>query len=42
MEDADGIIAGANQITKKLGGTVYYETAAEFEEFLFDDSVDIL
>lgn len=40
--DANGIIAGANQITRKLGGQVYYETIEEFKSFLDDDSVDIL
>lgn len=40
--DTEGVIAGANQITKKLGGNVYYETVEEFKEFLFDDSIDIL
>ena len=40
--DADGAIAGANQITRKLGGNVYYETAAEFKEFLVSDSIDLL
>ena len=40
--DSDGIIAGANQITRKLGGQVHYETSEEFKNFLNDDSVDIL
>ncbi len=40
--DANGVIAGANQITKKLGGTVYYENMTEFIDFLADDSIDIL
>lgn len=40
--DADGAIAGANQITRKLGGNVYYETTAGFKEFLANDSIDIL
>lgn len=39
--DADGIIAGANQITRKLGGKVAYETTEEFKDFLLDDTVDI-
>ena len=39
--DADGIIAGANQITRKLGGKVAYETTEEFKHFLLDDTVDI-
>nr|WP_304430006.1 hypothetical protein [uncultured Acetatifactor sp.] len=40
--DADGIIAGANQITRKMGGKVQYETVEEFECFLDDDSIDVL
>ena len=40
--DADGVIASANEITRKLGGTVQYESVDEFREFLDDDdSVDI-
>lgn len=42
MGDADGIIAGANDITRKLGGQVYYETVEEFKSFIDDDSIDIL
>lgn len=40
--DADGIIAGANQITRKLGGEVHYNNMREFKNFLLDDSIDIL
>jgi len=40
--DADGVIAGANQITRKLGGNVHYNNMDEFRDFLFDDSVDVL
>ena len=40
--DADGVIAGANQITLKLGGQVKYNTVEEFEQFLIDDSIDII
>lgn len=40
--DAEGVIAGANQITRKLGGRVNYDTMDEFKSFLFDDSTDIL
>lgn len=40
--DADGMIAGANKITRKLGGKVYYETVEEFKSFLDDDIIDIL
>lgn len=40
--DADGVIAGANQITKKLGGKVQYETVDEFKSFLDDDSQDFI
>ncbi len=35
--DADGMIAGANEITRKLGGSVQYETVEEFKSFLDDD-----
>lgn len=40
--DTDGIVAGANKITRKLGGKIYYETEEEFETFLKDDTVFIL
>lgn len=40
--DANGMIAGANQITRKLGGKVHYNNMDEFKDFLFDDSTDIL
>ena len=40
--DADGVIAGANQITRQLGGNVYYNNMSEFKDYLFDDSTDIL
>lgn len=41
--DADGIIAGANEITRKLGGQVYYDTVEQFESFLDNnDLVDVL
>lgn len=40
--DADGMIAGANQITRKLRGNVNYNTTAEFKEFLLDGTVDVL
>lgn len=42
LGDANGVIFGANQITKKLGGKVNYETVEEFKNFLADDSIDIL
>lgn len=42
MGDADGVIAGANQITRKLGGKVHYNNMTEFKDFLFDDSTDVL
>lgn len=41
MGDADGTIAAANQITRKLGGKVQYETVAEFRNFLNDGAADI-
>ena len=40
--DADGVISGANQLTLKLGGKVKYNTVDEFEQFLMDDSIDII
>lgn len=40
--DANGVIAGANQITRKLGGRVNYDNMNEFKDFLFDDTTDIL
>lgn len=40
--DADGMIAGANDITRKLGGNVYYETAEEFKNFLSAETADVL
>ena len=42
MGDADGVIAGANQITRKLSGKVHYNNMTEFKDFLFDDSTDVL
>lgn len=42
MGDADGMILGANKITKKLGGKVNYESVEEFKDFLNTDSIDIL
>ncbi len=32
--DADGVIAGANAVTRKLGGSVQYESAAEYRQVL--------
>ncbi len=40
--DAGGMIAGANQITRKLGGRVQYETVEEFKRFLDDGSTFVL
>lgn len=40
--DADGVVAGANMITQKLGGQVKYSNMDEFRDFLNDDSTDIL
>lgn len=39
--DTDGVIQGANIITRKLGGNVYYNNMEEFEEFLESDIVDV-
>ena len=40
--NADGVIAGANQITRKLGGQVRYNTVEEFRDYFNSTSVDIL
>ena len=40
--DADGVIASANEITRKLGGQVQYETVEEFKSFLDSDNDDFL
>ncbi len=40
--DADGIIAGANMITEKLGGEVQYKNMKEFDEFMNDEDVDFV
>ncbi len=40
--DADGIIAGSNQITEKLGGKVRYRNMEEFKKYLAEDSTDVL
>ena len=39
--NADGIIMGANQITQKLGGQIYYNNTNEFRTFLLSDSLDV-
>lgn len=39
---ADGVIASANDITRKLGGQVHYETVEQFKSFLDDNSIDVL
>ena len=40
--DADGVIAGANEITRKLNGDVKFDTVDEFKAFLDNDEDDIL
>ena len=40
--DADGVVAGANDITRKLGGEVQFETVSEFKDFLDSDEDFIL
>lgn len=40
MCDADGVIAGANDIIRKLDGNVQYNTVEEFKTFLDSDVVD--
>lgn len=39
--NADGVISGANKITRKLGGKVYYNNVKEFKTFLDSDEVDV-
>lgn len=41
MGDADGVIASANDITRKLGGRVKFDSVDEFKNFLDSDEVDI-
>lgn len=41
INDAEGVVEGANQITRKLGGKVYYDSIDEFKSFLSNGSVDI-
>ena len=40
QKDSDGIVAGANQITEKLGGEVKYKTVKEARKFIFSDEPD--
>ncbi len=40
--DANGVITGANMITKKLGGEVKFENTSEFKNFLDSDEDDVL
>ena len=40
--DADGVIRGANKITRKLGGKVHYDSVEEFNAFLLSDTTDVL
>lgn len=42
MGDADGMIAGANDITRKLGGKIQYETTEEFKDFFDSDESFVL
>lgn len=42
MGDADRVIDGANQITRKLGGKVYLENSTDIKQFLNNGLVDIL
>ena len=42
MGEVEGVVASANEITRKLGGNVPFETVDEFASFLDDDSIDIL
>ena len=38
--DAEGVVQGANKLTRKLGGTVPFNNREEFGEYLLSDSVD--
>ena len=40
--DANGVIAGANKITRKLGGKVHYDNMTEFGDYLLSEETDIL
>lgn len=40
MGDADGIISGANRITRQLGGKVYYENTKEYRKFLKSNIIE--
>lgn len=40
--DADGVIEGANEITRKLGGRVYYNNVDEYSEFLLSGNIFVL
>ena len=40
--DVDGMIDGANQITKKLGGIVKYGNIDEFKGLLKSKQIDVL
>lgn len=40
--DIDLFISGANKITKKLDGTVQYETMNEFESFMDNDEISLI
>lgn len=39
--DTDGVIRGANQITRKVGGAVRYESFEEFKAFIDDEDEDL-
>lgn len=41
-DDVDGVIAGANQITYRLGGRVSFDNIKECRQFMASDNVDIL
>ena len=40
--DVDGVISGANMITKKLGGKVQFENMREFNDFMAGDEAFVL
>ncbi len=42
LGDAEGVVSGANKITKKLGGSVQYDTFEEFEDFMNSEESFVL
>lgn len=40
--DVDGMIQGANMVTRKLGGKIRYDNMTQFKDYLADDMTDYL